>query len=65
MHKPIPDRKTECFLSSFQNLKSIVRADSKIQAARIYLSEGALPGANINRSPSSYLKNPASERRKW
>ena len=32
--------------------------------SRLYLAEGALEGANINRSPTSYLANPEEERRR-
>ena len=36
-----------------------------MQPARLYLSHGYLNGANINRSPLSYLANPEYERLKY
>ncbi|KAG1714295.1 Neutral ceramidase [Nymphon striatum] len=45
--------------------RSIERAHSNIQTGHIYYNEGILLNANINRSPSSYLRNPESERKRF
>ncbi|RZC32111.1 neutral ceramidase [Asbolus verrucosus] len=45
--------------------KSIMRAHENMVDGRIYLSSGELLGANINRSPTSYLLNPEEERAKY
>jgi neutral ceramidase len=42
--------------------QSIARAHANVEPVRLYLSEGELHGANINRSPTSYLANPRHER---
>jgi neutral ceramidase len=41
---------------------AIAKAHANLQPGRIKYSRGALVGSNINRSPSSYLLNPRSER---
>ena len=44
-------------------VEAIVAADKKAAPGKISLSQGRLDnGANINRSPTSYLENPAAER---
>ncbi|XP_052755048.1 neutral ceramidase isoform X2 [Galleria mellonella] len=45
--------------------KSIVIAHTKLQPARIEYGEAELLDANINRSPSSYLRNPPEERARY
>ncbi|XP_004929418.2 neutral ceramidase isoform X2 [Bombyx mori] len=45
--------------------KSIVIAHSRLTSARIKYGEAELLDANINRSPKSYLNNPAEERSKY
>ncbi|PZC71311.1 hypothetical protein B5X24_HaOG213662 [Helicoverpa armigera] len=42
--------------------KSIVLAHNKLTAARVLYGEAELLDANINRSPTSYLRNPPEER---
>ena len=44
---------------------SIKRAHDNMKPSKIYYSEGQLHGANINRSPTSYLANPEEERAKY
>ncbi|ESO84722.1 hypothetical protein LOTGIDRAFT_131742 [Lottia gigantea] len=44
---------------------SIQNAHDRIQPANIYINSGLLLDSNINRSPSSYLNNPASERKRY
>ena len=44
---------------------SIKRAHENLKPSKIYYSEGELHGANINRSPTSYLANPEEERAKY
>jgi len=44
---------------------SIERAHNNMKEANIYYSRDVLLDANINRSPSSYLRNPAEERAKF
>jgi len=41
---------------------AIAKAHENLQPGKIKYSRGALVGSNINRSPSSYLLNPQSER---
>lgn len=41
---------------------SLLRAYKNLQPGTIHLSQGLLFGANRNRSPTSYMLNPASER---
>jgi neutral ceramidase len=40
------------------------RAHFNVRPAEIFYSEGELHDANINRSPTSYLANPESERQR-
>ena len=44
---------------------AIVAADTNLQPGSIAVAQGQVDGANINRSPSSYLYNPASERSRY
>ncbi|XP_072038922.1 uncharacterized protein [Amphiura filiformis] len=43
-------------------VKSIVKADEDLQPGDIYMNQGHLYNASINRSPSAYENNPAEER---
>jgi len=45
--------------------QSIINAHEDLSPGRLYLSSGDLQGANINRSPSSYLENPEEERAQY
>lgn len=45
--------------------KSIVQAHENLQPGSIYINNGELLDAGVNRSPSSYLNNPAAERSKY
>ena len=45
--------------------EAILRAHKNLQPGKIYLAQGELQGANINRSPTSYLLNPAEERDRY
>lgn len=36
-----------------------------MQSAKIFIDETEILDANINRSPSAYLNNPADERAQW
>ncbi|XVE79470.1 hypothetical protein DITRI_Ditri14bG0061500 [Diplodiscus trichospermus] len=45
--------------------KSIVQAHENLQPGSIFVNKGELLDAGINRSPSAYLNNPASERSKY
>ncbi|XP_075974558.1 neutral ceramidase [Anticarsia gemmatalis] len=45
--------------------KSIVIAHTKLTDARVVFGEAELLDANINRSPTSYLRNPPEERAKY
>ncbi|KAH9639962.1 hypothetical protein HF086_008057 [Spodoptera exigua] len=45
--------------------KSIVIAHNKLTEARVLYGEAELLDANINRSPTSYLKNPPEERARY
>lgn len=42
--------------------QSVVRAHEGMRNGRLYIGETEILDANINRSPTSYLKNPAEER---
>eukprot|EP01052_Picozoa_sp_SAG31_P000190 SAG31_NODE_6_length_43291_cov_191.503496_4_plen_652_part_00 len=44
---------------------AIVAADSDLAPASISAARSEVNGANINRSPSSYLRNPAAERSRY
>ena len=44
---------------------SVIRAHYNMRPSTIYVIEGKLHNANINRSPTSYLKNPIKERNKY
>lgn len=46
-------------------LQSVARAHAKVAPGRLEVAWGELLGANINRSPSSYLENPAEERARY
>ncbi|XP_049948668.1 neutral ceramidase-like isoform X1 [Schistocerca serialis cubense] len=46
-------------------VQSIRRAHLSMQPARLFLSQGELLGVSINRSPTAYLANPASERSRY
>merc|ERR1719409_2388072 len=45
--------------------QAVIRAQANVRPARIFLNQGNLFGANINRSPTAYLHNPAEERAKY
>ena len=53
------------FTTTTISFQSIRRAHVNVKPAEIFYSEGELHDANINRSPTSYLANPESERAKW
>jgi hypothetical protein len=40
-------------------------AHESVSRGRIYVTQGELLDANINRSPTAYLQNPAAERAKY
>lgn len=42
--------------------KSVIRAHDSVVPGNIYWSQGELLESSINRSPTSYLANPESER---
>ncbi|KAB2080868.1 hypothetical protein ES319_A05G095100v1 [Gossypium barbadense] len=44
--------------------KSIMQAHENLRPGSIFVNKGELLDASVNRSPSAYLNNPASERRK-
>jgi neutral ceramidase len=44
---------------------AIVAADADLAPGSISVAEGEVVGANINRSPSSYLRNPPEERARY
>ncbi|XP_053307311.1 putative neutral ceramidase C [Spea bombifrons] len=44
---------------------SIVRAHETMKRGRIFLNKGTVDDSHINRSPTSYLLNPESERNKY
>ncbi|XP_049856239.1 neutral ceramidase-like [Schistocerca gregaria] len=46
-------------------IESIRRAHLSVQPARLFLSQGELLGVSINRSPTAYLANRASERSRY
>lgn len=46
-------------------VQALVQAHAHLQPTTILVAEDLLWGANINRSPSSYLLNPAEEREKY
>lgn len=43
-------------------VQSIERAYSSMQPGKLWITKGKVEGANINRSPTSYLANPKEER---
>lgn len=45
--------------------KCVVQAHENLQPGSIYINKGELLDAGVNRSPSSYLNNPAAERSKY
>ncbi|PNY09183.1 neutral/alkaline non-lysosomal ceramidase [Trifolium pratense] len=45
--------------------KSIVQAHENLRPGSIFVDKGELLDAGVNRSPSAYLNNPASERSKY
>lgn len=45
--------------------KCIVQAHENLQPGSIYINKGELLDAGVNRSPTSYLNNPAAERSKY
>ncbi|GMN47844.1 hypothetical protein TIFTF001_017015 [Ficus carica] len=45
--------------------KSIVQAQENLRPGSIFVNTGELLNAGVNRSPSAYLNNPASERSKY
>ncbi|OMO86062.1 Neutral/alkaline nonlysosomal ceramidase [Corchorus capsularis] len=45
--------------------KSIVQAHENLRPGSIFVNKGELLDAGVNRSPSAYLNNPASERSKY
>ncbi|BBN08047.1 neutral ceramidase [Marchantia polymorpha subsp. ruderalis] len=45
--------------------QSVIQAHENLRPGSILVNEGELLGANINRSPSAYLNNPADERAKY
>uniref|UniRef100_A0A146ME47 Neutral ceramidase n=1 Tax=Lygus hesperus TaxID=30085 RepID=A0A146ME47_LYGHE len=46
-------------------VRSIQRAHKTLADGKIFVSHGQVLDANINRSPTSYLRNPAEERAKY
>ncbi|KAJ8396036.1 hypothetical protein AAFF_G00025680 [Aldrovandia affinis] len=46
-------------------VKSIDIAHKNLKPGRIFLNKGELEGSSINRSPHSYLNNPAEERNRY
>lgn len=46
-------------------MQSIQRAHEDLQNGTLAIGSGELLEANINRSPTSYLRNPAEERAKY
>jgi len=56
----------ECFDGWVQGIAdSILQAHKNLQPGKIFLAQGDLVGANINRSPTSYLLNPSEERDRY
>ncbi|XP_044499421.1 neutral ceramidase 2 isoform X2 [Mangifera indica] len=45
--------------------KSIIQAHENLRPGSIYVNKGEILDAGVNRSPSSYLNNPATERSKY
>eukprot|EP00742_Colponemidia_sp_Colp-10_P000846 GILJ01000918.1.p1 GENE.GILJ01000918.1~~GILJ01000918.1.p1 ORF type:complete len:722 (+),score=110.05 GILJ01000918.1:313-2166(+) len=45
--------------------KAIVRAHDRVEDAQVLFNRGQLDDSNINRSPTSYLRNPEAERQKY
>ncbi|KAF9596229.1 hypothetical protein IFM89_008388 [Coptis chinensis] len=45
--------------------KCIIQAHESIQPGSVFVNKGELLDAGVNRSPSAYLNNPASERSKY
>lgn len=45
--------------------EAIVRAHNSMQDGRVYYSEVPIEDFGINRSPESYLANPATERARY
>uniref|UniRef100_A0A2P2M106 Neutral ceramidase n=1 Tax=Rhizophora mucronata TaxID=61149 RepID=A0A2P2M106_RHIMU len=45
--------------------KSIIQAHENLRSGSIFVNEGELLDAGVNRSPSAYLNNPAEERSKY
>lgn len=43
---------------------SVQAAHESMQPGKLYLNSGLLAGANINRSPVAYVRNPLEERLK-
>nr|XP_035979311.1 neutral ceramidase isoform X4 [Halichoerus grypus] len=46
-------------------VKSIEMAHKNMKPGKIFINKGIVEGAQINRSPSSYLQNPESERARY
>ncbi|KAI4551065.1 hypothetical protein MJG53_021197, partial [Ovis ammon polii x Ovis aries] len=46
-------------------VKSIEIAHTNMKPGKIFINKGTVDGAQINRSPTSYLWNPQSERASW
>ncbi|KAL6087034.1 hypothetical protein STEG23_020917 [Scotinomys teguina] len=46
-------------------MKSIEIAHTNLKPGKIFINKGNVAGVQINRSPSSYLQNPASERARY
>ncbi|XP_012578957.1 PREDICTED: neutral ceramidase [Condylura cristata] len=46
-------------------MKSIEIAHRNLKPGKIFINKGVVDGAQINRSPSSYLQNPQSERARY
>merc|ERR1719242_141832 len=54
----------EAFVSGIS--QAILKAHANLEAnSRIFVNQGELSNSNINRSPTSYLLNPESEREKY
>lgn len=45
--------------------QAIIAATKNLQPGRMLINEGIVDDANINRSPTAYLRNPAEERSKY
>ena len=43
-------------------VSSIQAAHEDMKSGKLYLNSGLLAGANINRSPVAYMRNPREER---